>query len=67
MKWHSKTQCNVNLLSVISDRIKPCYDIYNISFNMQEYMPMDIYAKEIKEAPKQVLGITDLIGQINHK
>lgn len=53
-----------HLLSVISDRIKPRYDIYNISFNLQKYMPMDIYAKEIKEGHKQVLGITDIIGKI---
>lgn len=56
-----------HLLSVISDRIKPRYDIYNISFDMQKYMPMDIYAKEIKEAPKQILGITDIIGKIKSK
>lgn len=53
-----------HLLSVISDRIKPHYDIYNLSFDIQKYMPMDIYSQEIKEAKKRVLGITDIIGRI---
>ena len=56
-----------HLLSVISDRIKPRYDIYDNCFDLKKYMPMDIYAKEIKEGHKQVLGTTDIIGKIKSK
>jgi len=55
----------IHLLSVISDRIKPRYDKYDISFDMLKYMLMDIYSQEIKEAKKQVLGMTDIIGRIS--